>query len=336
MKRKYYIGIDIGGTKCAVVAGTEEMEILEKIHFQTDHSQEPKFTIEQLINGVASIIDKLDHNELKAIGISCGGPLNSGKGIILSPPNLPGWDNIPITDIFNEKFDVPVFLQNDANACALAEFRFGAGKGTMNMVFLTFGTGLGAGLILNGKLYVGTNDLAGEVGHIRLAENGPEGFGKKGSFEGFCSGAGIARLARKIIHEKLEANVEISFLRKGQQIDDLSTKDIAKAAADGDEIAIEIFAKSGTYLGRGISILIDILNPQRIVIGGVYARNPALFEKFANEIIQKEAIPQAAEVCKIVPAELGESVGDFASLSVAMSNIDQELKDKDIKQKLWH
>ena len=134
-----------------------------------------------------------------AIGITCGGPLDSKKGLIMSPPNLPKWDKIPITKIIEDNFNVPVFLQNDANACALAEWRFGAGKGTNNMIFLTFGTGLGAGLILDGRLYAGTNNLAGEIGHIRLAKDGPLGYDKKGSFEGFCSGAGIARLAKKIL-----------------------------------------------------------------------------------------------------------------------------------------
>lgn len=336
MKRKYYIGIDIGGTKCAVVAGTGKMEIISKIQFPTDIAKGHKVIIERLIHNVAKLIYEIGSENLQAIGISCGGPLNSEEGIILSPPNLPGWDAIPITEIFNKKFEVPVFIQNDANACALAEFRFGAGKGTKNMVFLTFGTGLGAGLILNGKLYVGTNDMAGEVGHIRLAEDGPMGYGKRGSFEGFCSGAGIARMGRIIIKEKLERGDKVSFVNQIKDLGNLSTKDIAIAASNGDKTAIEIFARSATFLGMGISILIDILNPQRIVIGGVYARNPALFEKFANEIIQKEAIPYAAKVCEIVPALLGESIGDYASLSVAMNHLDVKLKDNDVKQNLWH
>src|SRR5690606_15592063 len=132
---------------------------------------------------------------LAAIGISCGGPLDSRRGVILSPPNLPGWDRIPVVEVFQQAFKVPVALQNDANAGALAEWLWGAGRGSHNMIFLTFGTGMGAGLILNGQLYSGTNDLAGEVGHIRLAPDGPVGYGKAGSFEGFCSGGGIKQLA---------------------------------------------------------------------------------------------------------------------------------------------
>ena len=147
---------------------------------------------------------KYKHYNLKRIGISCGGPLDSKKGIIFSPPNLPGWDNVPITRILSDEFGVETALQNDANACALAEWLMGAERGHSNMIFLTFGTGMGAGLILNGRLYSGTNDLGGEVGHIRLAKTGPVGFGKAGSFEGFCSGGGIAQLAKSIVFGKAE------------------------------------------------------------------------------------------------------------------------------------
>jgi len=318
MKKTYYLGIDIGGTKCAVLAGTKQMEILERIQFATETHKGPEFAITNLLEASSKIINRLTDYTLVTIGISCGGPLDSKKGIIQSPPNLPRWDNIPITQLFKDKFNVPVFLQNDANACALAEWKFGAGKGTSNMVFLTFGTGLGAGLILDGKLYTGTNDLAGEIGHIRLAEDGPEAYGKNGSFEGFCSGSGIARMAESIIAKRLQNGEKVSFCEEKSQIHDITTKDLAEAAAKGDETAIEIFELSGKYLGIGLSILIDVLNPQRIVIGSVYARNPHLFETACQKIIEKEALRPAAEVCEIVPAALGDKVGDFASLSVAM------------------
>ena len=119
----------------------------------------------------------LRSQQTAAVGISCGGPLDSKKGLILSPPNLPGWDNVPVTKLLSEALQVPAFLQNDADACAIAEWRFGAGQGCENMVFLTFGTGLGAGLILNGKLYQGASGMAGEVGHLRLFDNGHIGYG---------------------------------------------------------------------------------------------------------------------------------------------------------------
>lgn len=145
-------------------------------------------------------------------GISCGGPLDSKTGVILSPPNLPGWDHIEITRHFTETLGVPARLINDANASALAEWKYGAGVGTQNMIFLTFGTGLGAGLVLNGALFEGTNGMAGEIGHMRLAAFGPSGYGKCGSFEGFCSGAGIAELARGFARETLQRGEKVGVL----------------------------------------------------------------------------------------------------------------------------
>jgi len=318
MNCKYYLGIDIGGTKSAVIAGRENMEILERISFPTDTQKGPSHAINLLLKSATSIIEKLGLYGLQAVGISCGGPLDSRKGIVQSPPNLPGWDNIPIVKLFTDEFNVPAYLQNDANACALAEWKFGAGKGTQNMVFLTFGTGMGAGIIINGKIYSGTNDLAGEVGHIRLADNGPEAYGKKGSFEGFCSGTGIALIAKEIITQKLERGEKVSFCSKAEDAGNLTTKVIAEAAVKGDKTAIDIFKFSGKQLGKGLSILIDILNPELIVIGSIYSRCTQFLEPACMEVIGQEALEPSRSVCRIVPAALGEQVGDFASLSVAM------------------
>ncbi len=240
MNINYFIGIDIGGTKCAVIAGTEDMKILKKISFPTHTQKGPEYALEHLLNAASEITRQIGIKGLKAIGISCGGPLDSRKGVVQSPPNLPGWDNIPVVQMFAERFKVPSYLQNDANACALAEWKFGAGKGAENMIFLTFGTGMGAGIITDGRLYSGTNDLAGEVGHIRLAEDGPEAYGKKGSFEGFCSGTGIARTAQKIARESLEAGMPLLFCKSVEDIAEITTKDVAIAAGNGDRTALEM------------------------------------------------------------------------------------------------
>ncbi len=323
MDKKYYLGIDIGGTKCAVIAGTEEMEILEKINFPTETQKGPDHAIKQLLQIATLIVNTLGIQELQSIGISCGGPLDSKKGIVQSPPNLPGWDDIPIVKLFNERFHVPVFLQNDANACALAEWKFGAGKGFENLIFLTFGTGMGAGIIADGRLFSGTNDLAGEVGHIRLSDDGPEAYGKKGSFEGFCSGAGISRIAKKIAADKFARDETVTFCSGIEEVDNITTKDVAEAAANGDKAALEIFEISGEHLGKGLSILIDILNPQIIVIGSIYARCRQFLEPACMKVIEKEALEPARKVCRVVPAALGEQVGDFASLSVAIVSLKQ-------------
>lgn len=318
MNTPFYIGIDIGGTKCAVIAGTDKMEILKKVSFPTQTQKGPDHAINLLLSSAKEVVGNLGTDFLKSIGISCGGPLDSKNGVVQSPPNLPGWDNIPVVKLFEEMFHVPVYLQNDANACALAEWKFGAGKGSQNMIFLTFGTGMGGGIIINGKLYSGTNDLAGEVGHIRLADDGPKAYGKKGSFEGFCSGTGIALLARQIVSEKFALKQKVSFCGNRESIDKITAKDVAEAAFSGDKTAIKILEISGEYLGKGLSVLIDILNPEKIVIGSIYARCRQFIEPACFEVIKYEALEPARAVCSIVPAALGEQVGDYASLSVAM------------------
>lgn len=313
-----YLGLDIGGTKCAVVVGDASFSILKKIAFDTQTERGYQSILDEFKVHIHTLLDEFSGYQLKRIGISCGGPLDSKKGMIYSPPNLPGWDNVPITEIFSDEFGVETAIQNDANACSLAEWLMGAGKGTSNMIFLTFGTGMGSGLILNGKLYAGTNDLGGEVGHIRLAPDGPVGFGKAGSFEGFCSGGGIAQLAKKMVAEKLSANKSVDFCPSLDLVSAIDAKMVFLAAQAGDPVAHEIIGISADYLGQGLSILIDVLNPECIVIGSIYARNEMLFQPLIEKVLQREAIPSALEVCRIKPAELGESIGDFAALCVAI------------------
>jgi glucokinase len=320
---KRVIGIDIGGTKCAVVLGAnrKEMEIIDRISFPTQVSKGPEYTINKIIDTITEIMDKhrLKIDDISGIGISCGGPLDSNKGVILSPPNLPGWDNIEIVDIMMEKFTLPVGIQNDANACALAEWKFGAARGYSDIVFLTFGTGMGAGMILNGQLYRGASDMAGEVGHVRLDEYGPVGYGKAGSFEGFCSGGGIAQLARIKALEKIQMGENVSFCGDIKGLNNINAKMVFDAAKEGDKLALEICGIVGNYLGKGLSLLIDIINPEMIVIGSIFARAKDLIWPKAREVIEKETLWGTRRVCEVVPAGLGEQIGDYAALGVAVT-----------------
>jgi glucokinase len=313
-----YLGLDIGGTKCSVVIGDSTFSIKNKVVFDTRTERGYKEILSDFKKHMRSLLKDFSGYNLKRIGISCGGPLDSRKGVIYSPPNLPGWDSVPITSVFSNEFGVETALQNDANACALAEWLMGAGRGTTNMVFLTFGTGMGGGLILNGRLYSGTNDLGGEVGHIRLAKDGPVGFGKAGSFEGYCSGGGIAQLAKSVVTEKLNNNQVVDFCPSFDRIDSIDTKMVTFAAIAGDPVAYDIIKTASEYLGQGLAILIDILNPECIVIGSIYSRNEMLFKSLIEPVLRQEAIPASLEVCRIVPAELGDSIGDYAALCVAI------------------
>ena len=314
-------GIDIGGTKCALSIGNADangnVEILYKEKFET---LPPTQTLEKFSEILENCIkDKT----VDAIGISCGGPLDSKRGVIMSPPNLPGWDNVEAVKYFEERFGVPCAIQNDANACAFAEYKFGAGRGYKNIVFLTFGTGLGAGLILDGKLYSGTNDNAGECGHIRLSDDGPVGFGKKGSFEGFCSGGGIAQLGKIRTLEKLKNGETVSFCKDESELDNITAKLIADHANDGDEFAKSIYRESGRRLGQGLSILIDILNPEAIIIGSIFTRSKELLWDECKKVIDAEALPMSANVCKVLKSELSENIGDYAALSVALGVLEE-------------
>jgi glucokinase len=324
---KNLIGIDIGGTKCAVLSGRlhedGNLEVTGKLGFITADHPSPGKMLPQLQSGIDKILkdQQLTPKDISAIGISCGGPLNSKTGVVLSPPNLPGWNEVHIVKFFEDKFSVPPALQNDANACALAEWKFGAGRGTRNMVFLTFGTGLGAGLIIDGKLYAGTNDNAGEVGHIRLEEFGPVGYGKTGSFEGFCSGSGIAQLARLKAIEQFQMGKKVTYCPGFDDLMSLTAQRVAEAANEGDPVALKVFEICGTYMGKGLSVIIDILNPECIVIGSIFVRAGHLLIPSLEKSLETEALPLARKVCRIVPAELDECIGDIASLSVAAQSL---------------
>ena len=314
----YILGFDIGGTKCAAVTAEwdgENVTLLQKVRIDTDTAIPPCEMIGRLMTAADGILDA----KPDCIGISSGGPLDSKRGVIMSPPNLPGWDDVHISEMLEEHYGVKAQLLNDANACAVAEWKFGAGRGVENMVFLTFGTGLGAGLILDGRLYNGTNGNAGEVGHIRLSDDGPIGFGKHGSFEGFCSGGGIGRLAWQMAMDAAKNGTPPAYYREGMTQSDVSARTVAEAAMAGDEIALDVYRISGERLGQGLAIIVDILNPERIVIGSVFARSGALLVESMQRVLEKEALSCALECCKIVPAELGDAVGDYAAIAAALS-----------------
>lgn len=288
-----YLGLDLGGTKCALVTGTKDCRVLSRDEIRTADFPDWRDALDALLR-------RAPRGPFRAVGVSCGGPLDPSRGLILSPPNLPGWDDVPIVQTLEERLGAPAFLQNDANACALAEWRFGAGRGCRNMAFLTFGTGLGAGLILDGRLYAGTNDMAGEIGHIRAAEDGPSGYGKRGSFEGFCSGGGIAQLAG------------------------MSAREAVQRADAGDGAMRAALRQSAEKLGLCLALLIDLLNPERIVIGSIYARAERYFRQDALRVVEREALRRSSAACQILPAQLGDAIGDYAALSVAIDGLAQK------------
>lgn len=310
-------GIDIGGTKCATIVADvieESIKIISRVEIKTigTHDEIISQLKSNLIKQLSDVPKSL--GTLNRIGISCGGPLDSKKGIIQSPPNLPGWDQIPICQIFEEVFKVPVKLLNDADASAVAEWKYGAGKGFENVVFITFGTGLGAGLILNNKLYSGARGMAGEIGHIRLTDDGPIGYGKKGSFEGYCSGGGIYQQIKSFIKQKKSLGITKDWFNE----EEVSAKRLSELARQGDELALELFKQVGSNFGKGLSIILDILNPDIIIVGGIYMRSHQLFDDAMYNILKIETLPQNLEHVAIKPSLLGEEIGDYAAICAGL------------------
>lgn len=316
MGRPLYLGIDIGGTKCAVVLADSGATILEREEFPTGLGEVGRNRTLDLLK--SSAVRMATQRQIQAIGIASGGPLDTERGVILCPPNLGGWENLSIVEVFREALQVPTFLENDANAAALAEWRFGAGKGVENLIYLTFSTGMGAGIILDGRLYRGTSDQAGEVGHVRLAEDGPTGYDKSGSFEGFCSGPGMAQLMASEL-DALSREIGSSETRERyKDPQEVTGKDVAVWAKAGDPLALRVVTTSGEYLGRGMAVLVDILNPELIVVGGMGVRLGDLVLPPARRTLADEALAGGVAACRIVPAGLGERTGDVGAICVAL------------------
>ena len=309
------LGFDIGGTKCAVSVGKtvgDGLQILDKRVMPTDRSVSPYEMLARLCAAAREMTD-----DFSRIGVSCGGPLDAKAGLILSPPNLPGWDEIAVVDYLQRELGGRAYLCNDADACALAEWQYGAGRGSHTMAFLTFGTGLGSGLILGDRLWQGAHGLAGEIGHIRLAPRGPVGYRKKGSFEGFCSGGGIRQLGQAAAREVLARGEVLPYCRCEAELDTIDARILADHARQGELVAMEVFRTVGRRLGAGLAILADVIDPEVIVIGSIFARCEDLIRPHMEPIFLRESL--AGERCRIVPAALGEQIGDYAALTVARS-----------------
>jgi glucokinase len=307
---KAFVAVDVGGTKTAVIISVRPPETLGRIEFATLPDQGPERALQLIVESARSLLTQHSLG-VKAVGVSCGSPLDRVKGIIQAPPNLSTWIDVPIRLWMEEAFDAPCRVENDANAGAVAEHRFGAGVGTDHMVFLTLGTGLGAGIIANGRLYLGANGDAGEIGHVRLSPGGPVGYHKAGSIEGWSSGGGIAQLAARVLARPGRSS-------SLHAVENVTARDVGLAAQAGDAVARSILRRSGERLGQTLAMLLDVLNPQRIVLGGLAWRMGEPLLEPMRRMMEREALPQTLRACEVVPAALGEKIGDVAAMCVAM------------------
>jgi len=320
VSEKVWVGVDIGGTKTAVLLSAEPPDVIGRSEFPTNPDAGPEPALEKIRSGILALLAQngLAPDAIRAIGVSCGSPQDRVAGVIQAPPNLPTWVDVPIKSILETEFRVECRLENDANAGAVAEHRFGAGKGTRNMVFLTMGTGLGAGIIADGRLYHGTTDSAGEIGHVRLTRTGPVGYNKAGSVEGWGSGGGIAQVATRATANARRRDEKSSLAATLEREGVVTAKDLALAAQQGDRLALRILRNTGHKLGEALAIIVDLVNPERIVIGGIAMRLGDTILEPARRVMRREALPHAAAACEVVTACLGERIGDVAALCVAM------------------
>lgn len=335
--KRYVLGFDIGGTKCAVILARVDdgIALLDRICFPTQSHLGYQQAKDRLFAAGHEMLDQhgISGKALLAVGISCGGPLDSHSGVVLSPPHLPGWDNIPIVKLAEEAFHVPAFLQNDANACALVEWKLGAARSTRNMIFLTMGTGFGAGIIAEERLLEGACGLAGEVGHVRLEADGPVAWGKTGPVEVYCSGAGVKTTARLYTAQMRSQGHTPAWIKDGLSEDEQTAKNIAVYAHRGDPDAIAVFNMVGEKLGKTLAMLIDLYNPECIVIGSIFVRCEGLLRPQMERVLHEEALEAAVKVCRVVPAQTGEQLGDYASILAALYPMQMEVTPYDKDQK---
>lgn len=307
--KPYAIGIDVGGTKIAAGLVGQAGEILHRYTTRAHSEKEPHFVIEAIEQAYRAIIAEsgVQPAQIEAVGLGFPGNTNGPVGIVLVCSNLPAWDHVPLRDIVSERLGVPVVLDNDTNMAAVGEHRYGAGRGSRNMVYLTFSTGYGFGMIINNRLYAGHTGTAGELGHVVIDIGGPPcTCGKKGCIMAYASGIGMSRMA----YERLAAGAD-TCLRELTPADGrrINGEQIAAAAEQGDEVAGEIIRTAGYYGGVGLSMIVQILNPELIVLGGGLTRIGARLLEPALAAMREHTQPELWDSVRVEPWQLGDDLG---------------------------
>ena len=314
------LAVDIGGTKIMTAIISREGRILAKDRHLTLAGEGVEPVIERLFSAVDSLL-KLNHlepSQLGGISIAAAGIIDANRGLITVSPNLPGWCDVPLGDMVRERFRVNTFLVNDANAAALGEHQFGAGRGKSNLVLLTLGTGIGGGIIINGEMYGGASGGAGELGHMVIDINGPKcACGNRGCLEAMASGTAVARDAIKRINKGEKSS--LVEMVKGK-IAGITAENVGAAARNGDSLALDVLSRVGTYLGVGIANLLNIFNPEMVILGGGMAGLADLLLGPARRVVAKNAFPLMAQAASIVIAQLGDEAGVYGAAAFAFKS----------------
>lgn len=313
------LAFDLGGTKIAFGVVSEDGHILKSGRIETHASQGPEQAIQRAIEAAKNLLAELNlkPSDLIGIGIASPGPLDIKRGCVDGSPNLPGWTGYPIESTLSKAFGLPARIDNDANAAALGEYLFGAGKGKRNLIYVTISTGIGGGAIIDGKLMRGANGNAAELGHLTLDIKGPAcPCGGNGCFEVMASGTAIARRTR----EALAKGTASQILTLAGSADAITAHHVLQALAQKDALAIKIWDETTEYLGRGLAVIINTFNPEMIVVGGgVTAAGDTLFVPMRTKAL-KYAFPRLAAVCSIIPAGLGADVGVVGAAACAFES----------------
>jgi glucokinase len=311
-----YIGaIDLGGTKILTIVYDDDLLQHGSDLRPTEAGLGPEGVIERILESMRTACGG---RHLKAVGISTPGPCDPERGIVTSPPNLPGWVDVPLARIIGEAIGVPAWIENDANAAAIAEHRLGAGRGSRHMVLAALGTGIGGGLVLNGEIYRGASGAAGEIGHMQLVPDGPLcGCGRRGCLEALASGSALERIAAETIEREPDGILARISRDEGS---DPSAKTLEKAAAAGDTSAARAIRDATLHLGAGLTNLVDIFNPEVIAVSGNLRKLEGLMDG-ARAIVQREAFRQPAADVRIVETELGDDAAVLGAALVAKDGL---------------
>jgi glucokinase len=316
MAEKQYIGVDLGGTRIRAALTDHALNLHERLETLTQAEEGLEPTLERIKNLVHKVMPK--SRRVQAIGISAPGPSNPKTGMIVAPPNLPGWHNVPLKDIIQDEFNVPVFLGNDANVAALAEVAMGAAQNYQHAVYITVSTGVGGGVIIDGRMLQGREGLAAEIGHMPIVIDG----GHVSSIEKEASGTALGRKAREAI-ERGESTM-IYQMANGD-LHKINGGLVGKAAVQGDALARRLVEHAGWIVGIGIVSLLHVFNPQIIVVGGgVTALGDLLFDPMRRAVDIHVIDAAYTQDLKIVPAGLGEDVSIYGAAALAITNGGQD------------
>ena len=306
------LGIDIGGTKTIVGVADQSGSILAHQRIETLGSLGPGRAISAIKSACHDVIAAAGSIEL--IGIACGGPLDRRAGTILTVPNLPGWDNMPLVEIFSTEFGAPAFVDNDAAAAALGELDYDAGRGLANFVYFTVSTGIGGGIVIDGRIYRGHSGNAAEFGHQKILPDGPRcTCGDRGCLESLASGTSIARIAREALSNDTQTIIR-DWISLPEQI---TCELVARAAAAGDSFASGVWYQAMEHLGLGVSNVVNVLNPEAVIIGGGVSKAGDLLFDPVRKVVLERSMKPLGEDAAVVPAENGDLTGLFGAFALA-------------------